>query len=1181
MGKRSRTMKKILLLLFSLYLLSNCTIFRQKTRISKDEESNYRELKFEGIVLDENVKLKDVKKIRLNKRNLESLSISKSESPSKNISRDIFKMTNLFFLELDSNVIRDIPDNIGNLKNLEYIYLPNNKINTLSESFWKLVKLKEIGLSNNQLEYISYKIGNFRDLEVLDLSGNRLKSLPAEIGYLSKLKELDLSYNDSLEGLPIEIKALKNLTTLNIRNSKLALADIIKKGDTVFTFHEPITTIDTKKWVYSIPTNLVKSYGSFAPSSYYDEVRIRYPFYQPFMNLEYDIDGSKIRLIKPYSHKDYLFKANYHGMYIDADIIEYDFEEETFFIYNQNNQPAIFTSFDYFNLDTFEEMGTGLRFHPLKLIASHLEDKAVQKLQDISNDYYIIQDTTQSIALDELSRTYLIPLKELLSVYQPLSQKDYFTFSIDSLYLKPNFRFYHSINSYNLTLAAQKYGKAPFTPKDSVIYYQNDFTNIKIEAQGNQEDASPKAAITVENNAIALYNPKEIYVKENIEIKPVDSNLVKIYGGFNIFFNRFQATIGNLNFQGRNAYLMKDDFSFEIPEIEKILFTIEDTINFRKEIIENNISWGAGQIYLGNEINLAGLKQGKIPSSKSNLYYESYPILNIPDGGIVFFPSSHSAYDSSRVYASIPTVYRDSLDVKLLNPYITFNSNIFPKLDSIILRDYNNENTSYYGFEHTFKNDIAIYPNAIEGAIFKSNGIIKMIQQDGSYSFTADGEIHYKGIKIRSPEFQLFPDSLVVETCKIDWSESVFNAQNFEKGHLNWLVNDSIMIISNRRDIVNLEKTKESTNYSIFQQRYRDLLFTLFEENGNTITINGNLYHTDKDNILFAEGLFSTEDFSILTASDEPAALRPDDNKLTFSNTELRINSVKRDPYEYDLGYFYNEHKAVLLGNFVDITIDYTTDKVYIQPDVEFRDFASLEFPFFTLRTSAKMATWDRTQNIIEIKEDTAMYFTSTIHGLEDSNVENISFWATDALIDKDSMMVKISGVPSIYSMQSKVVLSDGRVRVKRDAEIEVISNATILLDTAFQYHQLEKARLRFKSTFKFEGVGFYKFTNQDNQIQELRFDKFQLIENQIKKDKSKRSLTTIMAQASISEEDKIYLSDDVQFRGTAIIYGNQPILYFEGFVKFSDDADWYSFNGNSDTMNEVVNSILKTKKNR
>ena len=104
----------------------------------------------------------------------------------------------------NSDLIGEIPSEIGNLTNLTRLYLSNNQLTTLPESIGNLSNLEELELNNNQLTMLPDSIGSISSLKWLYLSNNQLTTLPESIGNLSNLEELDLIYNQ-LSTLPESI----------------------------------------------------------------------------------------------------------------------------------------------------------------------------------------------------------------------------------------------------------------------------------------------------------------------------------------------------------------------------------------------------------------------------------------------------------------------------------------------------------------------------------------------------------------------------------------------------------------------------------------------------------------------------------------------------------------------------------------------------------------------------------------------------------------------------------------------------------------------------------------------------------------------------------------------------------------------------------------------------------------
>ena len=123
-------------------------------------------------------------------------------------------------LDLDSNHIAVLPDEIGALTKLKHLGLNFNKLTTLPPSIGSLTALKTLWLHGNKLTAVPTTIGGMTALTTLTLGGNELVTLPDSIGELTGLETLSLN-NNKLAILPDSIGQLTGLTKLYLNNNNL------------------------------------------------------------------------------------------------------------------------------------------------------------------------------------------------------------------------------------------------------------------------------------------------------------------------------------------------------------------------------------------------------------------------------------------------------------------------------------------------------------------------------------------------------------------------------------------------------------------------------------------------------------------------------------------------------------------------------------------------------------------------------------------------------------------------------------------------------------------------------------------------------------------------------------------------------------------------------------------------
>eukprot|EP00441_Pelagodinium_beii_P038652 CAMPEP_0197635830 /NCGR_PEP_ID=MMETSP1338-20131121/11536_1 /TAXON_ID=43686 ORGANISM="Pelagodinium beii, Strain RCC1491" /NCGR_SAMPLE_ID=MMETSP1338 /ASSEMBLY_ACC=CAM_ASM_000754 /LENGTH=285 /DNA_ID=CAMNT_0043207955 /DNA_START=42 /DNA_END=896 /DNA_ORIENTATION=- len=127
-------------------------------------------------------------------------------------------------VDLTSNLLKALPDNIGGWSSLQNLQLGGNQLTALPASLGQMVALQKLVLSGNKLRALPTEISLLGKVKVLQLDDNSLgPKLPADIfgGTLSaSLEELDLTGN-GLEELPTSICSQQKLTRLVLARNLL------------------------------------------------------------------------------------------------------------------------------------------------------------------------------------------------------------------------------------------------------------------------------------------------------------------------------------------------------------------------------------------------------------------------------------------------------------------------------------------------------------------------------------------------------------------------------------------------------------------------------------------------------------------------------------------------------------------------------------------------------------------------------------------------------------------------------------------------------------------------------------------------------------------------------------------------------------------------------------------------
>ena len=157
---------------------------------------------------DELAELKTVKALKLNFNKFATI-------PSV-----VAHLPRLQILEMSGNLLANISDTIVNLTTLREVDFSGNRLTDINPKLFDVEQLTAVNFENNEIERIPDEIANAKNLQRLDMSTNRLDKLPDAMGKLAKLVRCDVTSN-LLVTIPPILGNLRNLRHFDCRHNEL------------------------------------------------------------------------------------------------------------------------------------------------------------------------------------------------------------------------------------------------------------------------------------------------------------------------------------------------------------------------------------------------------------------------------------------------------------------------------------------------------------------------------------------------------------------------------------------------------------------------------------------------------------------------------------------------------------------------------------------------------------------------------------------------------------------------------------------------------------------------------------------------------------------------------------------------------------------------------------------------
>ncbi len=661
-----------------------------------------------------------------------------------------------------------------------------------------------------------------------------------------------------------------------------------------------------------------------------------------------------------------------------------------------------------------------------------------------------------------------------------------------------------------------------------------DYDNIILASVTSEK---PNSTLNFLNRSMTVRGVESFKLSDslNVIIQP-DSSEITFLKDRDFTFNG-KVLAGNFEYVGRDFTFKYDSFLIYLNQIDSIQFYVKDENsrggNGRRKVdnslvsadsqedggaLDNNLQSSSGTLYINKPNNKSSKKK-----------YFNFPRFNSEKGAVAYFDKKQyldGVYDRS-MYFMVPPFDLDSLggsDAATIAFEGTFiSSGMFPvfKERLQIQKDFS------LGFQHEVPEEgYQLYEG--EGRFFNN---LKLDKE----GIRGNGKIDFLTTSLESEDFIFYPDSVTGSGNYMEMREEEYNGviypQAFLKDYkMNWLPKKDSMYIENVGDPL-----------QFYDQ---------------TASLDGKAIITGKG--VYGSGTLETRGSESISKD-----ITLGHNNFSSRHTQFELKSN-------------NPEKSALYGDDVRVKFDLDDNFALISPEVEGE--AALAFPYAQFKTSITEARWDLDEKKITMTKPDDVPLENSYFYTTREELDSLSFMATEAVYDINTLELKVSGIPYIIVADAKITPENNEVLVLENAKIGQLTNTTIILDTLNGYHRLTEGVIDIISRNEFSGYATYQFVNSLNDTIPIKMENFHLVDvpNLGARKNEPQFIKHTQANGSVTEGQNLLVSPGMYYKGDMVLYAHQPAMELNGYIKLDIDEPgyktWIQYESSADQTEVVVN---------
>jgi hypothetical protein len=645
--------------------------------------------------------------------------------------------------------------------------------------------------------------------------------------------------------------------------------------------------------------------------------------------------------------------------------------------------------------------------------------------------------------------------------------------------------------------------------------------------QFNSNSDSVNATVNLLNYDLAIMGVARVVVSDSQDVKiyPSGKQVTVKKGRDFTFGGSVQA--GKLQFYGKEYYFHYDPFVIDLLNVDSVSFMAD---SFEKNAegqttlvrVKNVLEQVTGTLEIDESSNKNGLQQVKGPDGRMTGRYPQFPKFNSTKESYVFYDkrsTQRGVYKRDEFYYRSDPFLLDSLD-NFTNAGLNFSGTlvsggIFPDIKEPLglqpdyalgfVRATGDGGLPLYGRKAKFTDEITLNSRGLQGK----------------------GEMEYLTTTLRSKALIFCPDSTL--------------------GRADTLINKSSVAPSKVPDVrgADLFVRLEPANDVLRTEKLKKAM----EMYGDQALLHG---HTDlRPGGMTGAGLV---DFKNATLSSR-----------LFQFTTMQVHADTSD---------------FRLTEGDTASIAFKTDNVNatVKLDERVGEFVSngtetkVEFPVNQYMCFMDRFKWFMDQGDIELESDRTAAVGNEDLQLSGSNFistrpdqDSLSFMAPKARYDLKKHLITANDVQYIQVADALVTPDSMRVRIRRNAVMDPLTNAVITANYVTKHHRIYNAVSDIKAKRSYTAKGDIDYIDQDQKA-------FRITLDEIKVDTGFQTV----AHGRIAKEQDFRLSPAFDFFGDVSLTASIKELTFSGSTRIQHGCEglarnWMKFSGPIDPLEVFI----------